>query len=92
MSLRIDVDEFSDDIAKLVSFWLEDEVYEIAEVLAEWRGASALYFKVKADEGKVYVLWYDGAEDEWTLQIDYDGIELMTKDVARPLFRYGRLN
>ncbi len=73
MSLRIYVYEYSDDLAKPHSFTLDEKVYEITEVLEERHGPSALYFKVKTDEGKVCVLRYDGVEDEWSLQSGFSG-------------------
>jgi len=38
----------------------------------------------KSSEGKTYLLRYDEAEDEWTLQSSFDGVELL----ARPGIKF----
>jgi hypothetical protein len=53
-------------------------------VLDQWYEPSGTYFKVKTDEGKVYLLRYDGEGDEWTLQSGFDGDELF----ARPSIEF----
>jgi len=58
---------------------LDDEIYEIAAVLDQWREPSAGYFKVRSTDGKVYLLRYDEHEDEWTLQSGFDGFELLAR-------------
>lgn len=40
---------------------------EVAEVVDQWYGPSYRCFKVRADDGNLYVLRHDEREDEWTL-------------------------
>jgi hypothetical protein len=65
-------------------FTLDEEIYEIAAVLDQWYEPSATYFKVQSTEGKTYLLRYDQAKDEWTLQSGFDGHELL----ARPSIEF----
>ena len=77
MSLPIHVDEYSGRTAnqRPRSFSLDERLYEIAAVLDQWYEPSATYFKVQTEEGKVYLLRYDGQSDEWTLESEFDGDE-----------------
>jgi hypothetical protein len=70
MFLPIHVDEYSGHRAnqRPRRFSLDERLYEIAAVLDQWYEPSAAYFKVQTEEGKVYLLRYDGQSDEWTLQ------------------------
>ena len=60
-------------------FVLDDEIYEIAAVLDHWYEPTATYFKVQTTEGTRYLLRYDEAFDEWTLQSGFDGDELLAR-------------
>jgi hypothetical protein len=90
MSLPIHVDEYSGHTAnqRSLSFTLDEELYEIAAVLDQWYEPSAVYFKVQSDQGKIYLLRYDGEADEWTLQSGFDGDELF----ARPSLEFVTVN
>jgi len=70
MSVPIHVDAYSGYKAneRPRQFMLDDEIYEIYAVLDQWYEPSAIYFKVQSTEGKTYLLRYDEATDEWTLQ------------------------
>jgi hypothetical protein len=41
--------------------------YEVKEVLDQWYGQGYQCFKVLADDGNLYILRHDQAEDTWTL-------------------------
>ena len=41
--------------------------YEVKDVLDQWYGIGYRCFKVRADDGNVYVLRHDEAEEIWTL-------------------------
>src|SRR5215813_11597608 len=86
MSLPIHVDAYSGYKAneRPRQFTLDEEVYEIAAVLDQWYEPSATYFKVQSTEGKTYLLRYDQAQDEWTIQSGFDGHELF----ARPSIEF----
>jgi hypothetical protein len=67
------------------AFWLDARmeetelkgVYEIEAVEDRWYDPNAEYFKVRTVDGKRYILRYDERADEWTLQSDLDGVELL---------------
>jgi len=44
--------------------------YEVSQVLDQWYGADATYFRVRADDGNLYVLRHSstGQQDLWTLE------------------------
>jgi hypothetical protein len=44
-------------------FFLEDRAVEVAAVLDAWVGPDHRYFKVKGDDGDVYILRHDTAAD-----------------------------
>jgi hypothetical protein len=81
MPLPIYVDEYSGHRAnqRPRSFSVDEELYEITAVLDQWYEPSATYFKVQTDEGKIYLLRYQGVTDEWTLQSGFDGDELFAR-------------
>lgn len=50
-----------------VSFNLLERTFVVEEVLDRWYGEDYLYFKVRADDQRVYLLKYDQHEDQWFL-------------------------
>jgi hypothetical protein len=40
---------------------------EVVEILDRWYGEDHDYFKVRADDGAIYVLRYGRGEDDWEL-------------------------
>lgn len=48
-------------------FWLGERRLEVRELLDRWIGPDYRYFRVKADDGDLYVLRRDDANDRWTL-------------------------
>ena len=48
-------------------FFLEDRAVEVAAVLDAWVGPDHRYFKVKGDDGDVYILRHDTDADSWEL-------------------------
>ncbi len=51
-----------------VRFTLGENTLEVREVEDQWYSPDAVYFRVHADDGNIYVLRHDEAEDEWTLE------------------------
>jgi len=51
-----------------VWFQLGDREYAVEEVLDRWYGLNATFFKVRADDGNLYILEHTDATDEWTLK------------------------
>jgi len=49
------------------AFWLGERRVAVVEILDRWIGPDYRYFRVKADDGHLYVLRRDDAKDEWTL-------------------------
>jgi len=48
-------------------FTLHGRRYEVTEVDDRWYSPGACYFRVRADDGNVYVLRHDERQDAWTL-------------------------
>jgi uncharacterized protein (UPF0128 family) len=48
-------------------FRLGGHAYEVVEVVDRWYDPNATYFKVKVDDGNLYVLRH-GLEEEWRLE------------------------
>ena len=51
-----------------VRFALGDRTCSVEEVEDRWYGPEARFFRVRADDGNVYILRHDEAEDRWTLE------------------------
>ena len=53
-----------------VRFQLDGQNYIVEQVLDQWYGPEAQFFKVQADDDNLYVLRHcpSGDEDEWSLQ------------------------
>ena len=51
-----------------VWFKLGNHEYTVEELLDQWYGPEATFFKVRADDGNLYILKHDPASDEWTLE------------------------
>ena len=50
-----------------IKFWLGDVVLFV-ESVEEWYSREAVYFRVLADDGNVYVLGHNETNDGWTLE------------------------
>lgn len=51
-----------------VRFQLGSHEYLVEEVLDQWYGPEDTFFKVRADDGNLYILRHRAASDEWTLE------------------------
>ncbi len=49
-------------------FQLRERVFEVEEVMDRWYGPADTWFRVRADDGNVYVLRHATAQDVWTLE------------------------
>jgi len=49
-------------------FILDSHKYEVEEVLDQWYGPDATYFKVRESDGNQYILKYHTLSDEWSLE------------------------
>ena len=51
-----------------VRFQLGTHDYVVEEILDQWYGPDDTFFKVRADDGNLYILCHRAAADEWTLE------------------------
>jgi len=51
-----------------VRFTLGERTYEVQDIEDQWYSPAAIYFRVKADDGSIYVLRHDEVQDQWTLE------------------------
>jgi hypothetical protein len=49
-------------------FFAGGKTYAVETVDDKWYSPEGRYFRVKADDGNVYVLRHDEAKDEWTME------------------------
>jgi len=50
------------------SFQLGDRSYTVEEILDQWYGPDDIFFKVRANDGNVYILRHRSVTDQWTLE------------------------
>jgi hypothetical protein len=67
--MKIDVEAYSgykaDD--RPLRFRLGDQWLEVVDVTDRWYDPNAVYFRVRANDGAMYVLKHDEPANEWTL-------------------------
>lgn len=70
MPMRLAVECYSARKAdeRPVRFQMGEHTYMVEEILDQWYGPDAMYFKVQADDGNFYILRRDGASGEWNLE------------------------
>jgi hypothetical protein len=53
-----------------IRFWIDGHHYVVEDILDQWYGPDAKYFKVRADDGNGYILRHDTspAMDAWSLE------------------------
>ncbi|MFQ5777873.1 MAG: hypothetical protein ACE5IP_07690 [Terriglobia bacterium] len=53
-----------------VRFYLRERLYQVEAVLDQWYSPGDTYFRVRADDGNIYILRHnqDPLEDAWTLE------------------------
>ena len=51
-----------------ISLWIEDEKRVVENIIDRWAGEDHEYFKLVADDHKVYLIRYDRRADFWTLE------------------------
>ncbi len=50
-----------------LSFQLLEKTFIVQAIIDRWVGEDHLYFKVRADDQKVYLLKYNYCQDQWSL-------------------------
>lgn len=48
-------------------FYLRAQAFEVEEVLDKWYSPEATHFRVRADDGNLYILCHHEPQDSWTL-------------------------
>ncbi len=51
-----------------LSFLYRQEKIEVEEVMDKWYGVESDYFKIRANDGKVYLIKWNRILDVWTLE------------------------
>ena len=51
-----------------IKFWMGETVLFIESIEDQWYGPDDVYFRVKADDGNIYVLGHNDKTDHWTLE------------------------
>jgi len=51
-----------------VRFWLDERLYQVEEVVDRWYGPEDAFFKVRADDGNLYILRHERSAPEWRLE------------------------
>jgi hypothetical protein len=49
------------------AFWLGERRVAVVEILDRWLAPDHRYFRIKGDDGHVYVLRSDDAKNQWSL-------------------------
>jgi hypothetical protein len=69
-SIKLHVDCYSGHTARErpVRFAMGEKNYNVTDLIDRWYGPDYLYFKVRADDGNIYILKCDEINDEWVLE------------------------
>jgi hypothetical protein len=51
-----------------VWFQLGEREHVVDDILDQWYGPNETFYKVRADDGNLYILKHTTAADEWTLE------------------------
>jgi hypothetical protein len=51
-----------------VRFQLDDRDYMVEEMLDQWYGPDEVFYKMRADDGNLYILRHNGSDDDWSLE------------------------
>jgi hypothetical protein len=51
-----------------IKFWVSERPLFVESIEEQWRGTDSVYFRIRADDGKTYVLRHSETADEWTLE------------------------
>jgi hypothetical protein len=68
-NIKIHVDCYSGYTAheRPVGFSMGESKFKLTDLMDRWYGPDYLYFKVRADDGNIYIIKYSEAHDEWEL-------------------------
>ncbi len=67
--MRVKVEAYSGHTAneRPLRFTLGERTIEVAEILDRWYGETSRYFRLRGDDGNMYVLKYIDGQDLWEL-------------------------
>jgi hypothetical protein len=65
--MRVDVERDDSDAGNPKRFHLEGRSVEIVENTDRWPGSDHCYFKVRGNDGNLYILRLDEPHDRWEL-------------------------
>ena len=67
--MQIEVESDADDrgIEKPKRIRMDGRVIEVVETIDRWPGGDYCYFKVRGDDGNLYILRLNEARDSWEL-------------------------
>jgi hypothetical protein len=83
MRIEVESDAGDSGIEKPKRIRMDGRVVEIVETIDRWPGRDYYYFKVKGDDGNLYILRLDEARHTWELTMfQRDGIEYHVDDLA----------
>jgi hypothetical protein len=70
MTLRVECYAGAKSDERPVRFWLDERDYMVEEVIDQWYGPHDAFFKVRTDDGNLYILRRrtSAAEAEWSLE------------------------
>jgi hypothetical protein len=68
MKLRVECYAGTKADERPVRFQLGERDYMVDEVLDQWYGPDDVFFKVRTDDGNLYILRRNTAADAWTLE------------------------
>jgi hypothetical protein len=67
MRIEVESDTCESGIERPKRIRLNGRVVEIVEAIDQWPGRDDYYFKVKGDDGNLYILRLDEARHDWEL-------------------------
>jgi hypothetical protein len=70
MKLRVECYSGGKADERPVRFYLGERVYFVEEVVDQWYGPSDSFFKVRADDGNLYILRQHQSEQEYTWSLE----------------------
>jgi len=68
MKLRVECYSGRKANERPIRFQLADQEYAVEAILDQWYGPDDVFFKVRADDGNLYILRYRETEQEWSLE------------------------
>jgi hypothetical protein len=68
MKLQVQCSSGNKAAARPIRFQIEARGFLVEEILDHWRGEDDAFYKVRADDGNLYILRHKPPEDEWSLE------------------------